>query len=194
MDFRECLRRVRDGDRSALEELFARWRPLLHLQARRMLGAELSARVDPSDVVQEACTQAFQDLAQFRGQSEGEWVAWLRTLVTGQAAMSRRRHFADKRDPQREQAGIETADVVAGPVQAAIDHEQAARLATALAALPPDMREVVLRRVFEREPFEVVAQTLGRSPGAARVLWTRSLRRLRQLLDESSGSPVHRHG
>src|SRR5262249_7399783 len=72
--FTERLSLGRTGDPAALAELFARWRPLLYLQARRLLGSEFSARVDPSDVVQDACTQAFQNLAQFRGQSEAEWV------------------------------------------------------------------------------------------------------------------------
>ena len=39
-----------------------------------------------------------------------------------------------------------------------------------------------LRRVFLREPFDGLAQALGRSPGSIRVVWTRALRRLRQLL------------
>jgi DNA-directed RNA polymerase specialized sigma24 family protein len=49
-------------------------------------------------------------------------------------------------------------------------------------------REVVLRRVFDHEPFEEIARALGRSPGACRVVWTRALRRLRQLLTESDPS------
>jgi DNA-directed RNA polymerase specialized sigma24 family protein len=44
------------------------------------------------------------------------------------------------------------------------------------------MREVVVRRVFDQQPFEVVAQALDRSPGATRVLWTRALRQLRDAL------------
>jgi hypothetical protein len=49
MSFADRLARGRAGDRAALEELFAPWRPLLRLQAGQRLGAELSARVDPVD-------------------------------------------------------------------------------------------------------------------------------------------------
>ena len=102
MSFAERLARGRAGDRIALEELFVPWRPLLRLQAHQLLGSELCARIDPSDVVQEAWTQAFAGLDQFRGGSEGEWVNWLRALVAGQAANVRRFHHAGKRTPRRE--------------------------------------------------------------------------------------------
>jgi RNA polymerase sigma-70 factor (ECF subfamily) len=184
MSFSEQLTLGRTGDAAALEGLFERWRPLLRLQARRLLGAELSARVDPSDVVQEALAQAFQDLDQFRGQTEGEWVAWLRQVVTGQAAKMRRHHLAEKRDARGDRAlpPAGTPDSGHGPLTQSLDREQAAHLAAAIEGLPGPMREVILRRVFHQEPFETVAQALGRSPGAARVLWTRALRLLREKL------------
>jgi RNA polymerase sigma-70 factor (ECF subfamily) len=187
MSFSEQLTRGRAGDTAALDVLLERWRPLLWLQARRRLGSDLSARVDPADVVQEAVTQAWQDLARFRGRSEGEWVAWLRTIVAGQAAKVRRHHQADKRDGGREEALPEAgpADHSAGPVTRVLQHEQAAQLARAVEGLPEPMREVVLRRVFHQEPFDVVARAVNRSPGATRVLWTRAIRLLRERLHAS---------
>jgi RNA polymerase sigma-70 factor (ECF subfamily) len=188
MTFGERLARARAGDRTALEELFSPWRSLLRLQADQSLGVELSARVDPSDIVQEACAQAFSNLEQFRGSSEGEWVNWLRCIIVGQAANVRRYHHADKRDLKREKASPSSAPGASSldPVKALLFREQDARLAAALEALPPDMRTVVVRRVFHQEPFEVVARGLNRSPGATRVLWTRALRRLRELLGNDS--------
>jgi len=183
-DFARRLTLSRDGDPSALDGLFARWRPLLWLQARRLLGPELSARVDPSDVVQESFTQACRDLNSFRGRTEGEWVAWLRQLVTGHAAKARRHHRAARRDAGLEGAPADSgvADSSLGPAAKAVDAEEALRLAAAIEGLPAAMREVVLRRVFHQEPFEALARELGCSPGAARVNWTRALRKLRQAL------------
>ncbi len=187
MSFEERLTQGRNGDPAALDQLFERWRLLLRLQARKLLGAELSARVDPSDVVQEALTQAFQSLNQFRGRTEEEWLGWLRSIVTGQAAKIRRHHRADKRDAGCDQAlplaGL--ADAAAGPVSCALDREQTLRLAAAVEELPEPMREVIVRRVFYQEPFDIVAGAMNRSPGAARVLWTRAIRQLRQTLANS---------
>jgi RNA polymerase sigma-70 factor (ECF subfamily) len=184
-DFASSLARSRQGDRAALEELFARWRPLLRLEARRLLGADLAARLDPSDVVQESLAQAFRDLPGFRGQTTGEWVAWLRRIVAGQAARARRRHRADCRSPDHEiVAPGELADDIPAPGANLVDEEEAARLAAALEQLPAAMREVVVRRVFDEQPFEALARDMGCSPGAARVTWTRAIARLRQILDE----------
>jgi DNA-directed RNA polymerase specialized sigma24 family protein len=52
--------------------------------------------------------------------------------------------------------------------------------------LPDPMRQVVVRRVFQREPFETIAASLGCSSGAARVMWTRALRKLRAALPPQS--------
>jgi RNA polymerase sigma-70 factor (ECF subfamily) len=188
MTFAERLARGRAGDRAALDELFQPWRPLLRLQADQLLGPELSARVEPSDVVQEACAYAFAHLDQFRGGSEGEWVNWLRTVLAGQAANIRRHHHTGKRSPVWESAQpVESLPAAASdPENALLLAEQDAQLAAALEALPADMRAVVVLRVFHRDSFEEVAGKLGRSPAATRVLWTRALRRLRQLLDNEA--------
>jgi RNA polymerase sigma-70 factor (ECF subfamily) len=182
--FAECLTRGRNGDRASLDDLFDRWRPLLRLQARQLLGADLAARVDPSDVVQESFAQAFADLPAFRGHTEAEWVAWLRRIVAGQAAKARRHHRARRRSPQREQgADSGAATPGPGPSSVVLNEERAARLAAAVEQLPATMREVVLRRVFDNQPFEEIGADLGCSAGAARVTWTRALRRLRGVLE-----------
>jgi RNA polymerase sigma-70 factor (ECF subfamily) len=183
--FEDTLARSRAGDRGALEGLFAPWRPLLRLQARQLLGPVLAGRVDPSDVVQESLAQAYADLGAFRGRDEAAWVAWLRAIVAGHAAKAYRHHLAARRNPGREGGDAERlADTrVETPAAALLNREDAARLAAALETLPEAMREVVVRRTFDGEPFEQVARAVGRSPGAARVLWTRALRRLREVLD-----------
>jgi RNA polymerase sigma-70 factor (ECF subfamily) len=185
--FEDTLGRSRAGDRDALESLFAPWRPLLRLQAQQFLGPALAGRVDPSDVVQESLAQAYRDLGQFRGGDEGAWVAWLRAIVAGHAAKACRHHLAAKRHPGREGGGF-AAQVVdtraTSPDAALLGREEAARLAVAIDALNEPLREVVVRRAFHGEPFGQVAQALGRSEGAARVLWVRALRRLRQALDQ----------
>jgi RNA polymerase sigma-70 factor (ECF subfamily) len=153
--FAEWLERARRADRSALDQLLGRWRPLLWLQARAVLRSELSARVDPSDIVQETLTQAFEDLPKFRGQTEAQWGAWLRSMVAGHAAKVWRYHSAVKRDFARDLALTDTftADQTERPEGQAIDQEEAALLAEAIAKLPDTMREVVVRRAFDGQAF-----------------------------------------
>jgi RNA polymerase sigma factor (sigma-70 family) len=58
------------------------------------------------------------------------------------------------------------------------------RLSSAVEELPNDMRTAIVMRIFHQQPWNVVAEALGRSPGAVRVLWTRAIRRLRETLVE----------
>ena len=151
-----------------------------------MIDSRFTARVDSSDVVQDAMTQACRDAHQFRGQTEGEWVQWLRRILVFQATKLRRRHSADKRSIGREAASrvdpaIESSD---GPLQTIIERDQLAHLAEAVEQLNANMREVVMRRVFDQQSFDDVAHAMQCTPAAARVTWTRAIRKLRTLLDQ----------
>ena len=64
--------------------------------------------------------------------------------------------------------------------------EQAVLLADALEKLPADYREIFLMRNLEHIPFAEIAVRTGRSPGAARMLWTRTIKKLSQLLEEDA--------
>ena len=55
-----------------------RYRAYLHLLARTRLNTWQHGQVDPSDLVQQTLLQAHRKREQFRGQTEGEWRAWLR--------------------------------------------------------------------------------------------------------------------
>jgi RNA polymerase sigma-70 factor (ECF subfamily) len=53
-------------------------------------------------------------------------------------------------------------------------------MAEALSRLPEDMQQVLLGRHLDGASYGVLAERLGRSEGAVRVLYTRALRRLRE--------------
>jgi RNA polymerase sigma-70 factor (ECF subfamily) len=59
------LQRAQTGDRQAFEELFARHRPYLRQLVELRLDPRLRARVDPSDVVQEAYLEAFRRVSTY---------------------------------------------------------------------------------------------------------------------------------
>jgi RNA polymerase sigma-70 factor (ECF subfamily) len=184
--FRERIARLRRGEVDA-SELVAKWRPLLRLRARGLLGRELSARADSSDVVQEALSQAIRDADRFRGTTEGEWMAWLQTILSGQAAKLRRFHHAEKRNVQMEMAAPSdiASEHSSNPIVGLVRHEHMLQLAKAIESLPESMRAVVVLRAFDQHSFEQIGAAMGRSPGAVRVLWTRAIRQLRGIMDGS---------
>jgi RNA polymerase sigma-70 factor (ECF subfamily) len=196
-DVPECLlSQARAGDAAALGRLLELYRNYLRLQARALMGAGLRVRLDPSDLVQETFLEAHRDFARFMGQSEGEIVAWLRRILVRNLADQLKRHRAAGRDYRRQQSleaklersSLDVQAALAGglstPSVRAARREQAVVLADALAELPADYREVIVLRHLERLKFDEIADRLGRSSGAVRMLWTRALEKLHGLLED----------
>lgn len=171
------------------------YRPLLRLLADRELGTRLQAKVDASDIVQQAMLEAIRGLSDFRGDSEGEWQAWLRRILARQISREVRRHRGTlKRGAANEvsidqslaqssqRLGAMLAVDQTSPSQHAIGNERAAAVAEVLDRLPADYRKVIALRNLEGLPHEEVARRMNRSVGAVRMLWLRALAQLREEL------------
>ncbi|HEY7312776.1 MAG TPA: sigma-70 family RNA polymerase sigma factor [Gemmataceae bacterium] len=197
----ELIRRCRAGEVGARDQLFARYQHYLYVLAQAQLGRRLRTKCAPSDLVQQTLLEAHRDFGGFQGRHEGELLAWLRRILAHNLFNEARRYGAQQRDAEREisidrvQAGIDRSSVAlerclasGGPTpsQLALEHESAVRLADALARLPEDYQNVLLLRVFEELPAEEVAQRMGRSAGAVRMLQMRALTALRQEMDNDT--------
>ena len=190
----ELIDRCRRGEETARELLFDRYRHYLRLLAEAQLGRRLRVKCDPSDLVQLTLLEAHRDFAGFQGTHESDLLAWLRRILAHNL-YNEARHFAtQQRDAGREvsleqvQAGLEhssaclgrcLADDVPPPSKIAAEREDATRLADTLARLPEDYQTVLLLRVFEGLPTEEVAERMGRTAGAVRMLQLRALTALR---------------
>ncbi len=190
------LSQARAGDAAALGQLFELYRNYLRLIARSMLDGALRLKLDASDLVQESFLKAHRQFSGFAGRDEPELMAWLRQILVrtlaDQARYYRRRSRNVRRQVSLEQllehaggaAQQALADSLPSPSSLAVRRERAVLLADALEKLPPDYREVFVLRNIEHIPFNEIAVRMSRSPGAARVLWTRAMQRLSQLLEE----------
>ena len=108
-DPQRLLAQARKGDADCLGALLRLYRNYLHLLARTQIDLHLQGRASPSDVVQEAFTQACANFGQFRGGSEQELLAWLRRiLVNTLAGVVEKQVKAHKRDVR--QGGIRGAN------------------------------------------------------------------------------------
>jgi hypothetical protein len=124
VDSNTLVERAKAGDRQAVAELLGLYRNYLLLLARVHIDSNLQAKADPSDLVQETFLMAARDFPQFRGETEAEFVAWLRQILanTG-AAMIRRYKGTRSRELGREQQFEEQLDrssmalgrLIAGP-------------------------------------------------------------------------------
>ena len=107
------MRRTARDDIRSIED----YRDYLLLLVRLQMGPRLRAKLDASDVVQQAILHAHERRAQFRGATEGEWLAWLRAILANALAAAARRFDAQARDPGRErslEAELERSSVPAG--------------------------------------------------------------------------------
>jgi len=172
----------------------------LHLLAEAQLDRRLRVRFSPSDLVQETFLEAHRDFPQFRGATEGEFLAWLRQILVHNLIVAVRRHFeAGKRDVRREvsleqvrsQMDTSALGVVAALAQAGTSpsdrvqrEELLVALADDLAGLPQDYREVIVLRHLQGCSFAEVAQRMDRNEGAVRMLWLRAIGQLRSRMNE----------
>jgi RNA polymerase sigma-70 factor (ECF subfamily) len=171
------------------------YRQYLRVLARLNLDPRLQGKVDPSDAVQETLLKAHQGLEGFRGGSDAEMAAWLRTILANTLADALRRFQAEARDVglevslkqavEQSSARLE-AWLVAGhssPQEKAMRQEEILALAQALGQLPEDQRRAVELRHLGGCTVGEVAEQMGRSKEAVAKLLLRGVGRLRQLLN-----------
>jgi RNA polymerase sigma-70 factor (ECF subfamily) len=175
-------------------QLLEKFRDYLRLLARLHLDPRLRGKLDASDVVQQTLLEAYEKRDQFRGATEGEWLAWLRQALAHNLADALRAFGQARRDVARERALEEAvgsssrrleawlAAEQSSPSQRAERHEGAARLAEALSALPDDNREALVLHYCEGRPLADIAVQLGRTPAAVAGLLKRGLKQLRARL------------
>jgi RNA polymerase sigma-70 factor (ECF subfamily) len=188
----EFVNRMGQPDERPLEG----YRDYLRLLARTQMDPRLQAKLDASDIAQQAILQAHQAQDQFRGRTEGEKLAWLRTILANVLAASLRRFEAKARDIGRERSlegelelsssrleCLFAADQ-SSPSQRAVRGEELLRLAAALSRLPHEQRQAVELHYLKGLQVADVAEQMGRSRAAVVGLLFRGLKKLRQLLQE----------
>ncbi|WZU48011.1 sigma-70 family RNA polymerase sigma factor [Stieleria varia] len=194
---------ARAGDRDALGRLLQWYGNYLTVLASTQLDRRLRRRLNPSDIVQEAMMAAHRDFGDFRGQSQGELLCWLRSILIHTLHRSFAKHIkVEKRDVRREisldhvtnrleESASNFAAILpavgpspSAPMQA---RERCVELANQLSQLKPSYREVITLRVLQGLSFEEIATRMDRNCGAVRMLWLRALEAFRTIGDLKSG-------
>ncbi len=190
---------VRRGEPGALAQFLELRKPALLSFIEHRLGAALRGKVEPPDLFQELAVKALRELPQtnLEGRDPFGWLCYL----AEQCIVDGHRHFAaGKRASGREVAGNMkigegSQDLVAllaasmtTPTQAVVRSERERRLAEAMATLPEEHREALRLRYVEGLPTKDVAARLGKSDVAIRVLLTRLIQKLQELLGPAEES------
>jgi RNA polymerase sigma-70 factor (ECF subfamily) len=195
----DLIRTARAGCQQALGRLSEHARPYLNLLAEHHWPGRLRRHLDPADLVQETFGDICRGFHTFRGNTEPEWIEWLRQVLRHNMVSARRRLLAQKRRADRTVSldGMPPGEVIARewllslstPGTRAVKAEAIARLADALDQLTPEQYRVVLLRYYEGWTYREIGEALGSSEDAIRQFWYRILLKLRELLGGTDESP-----
>jgi RNA polymerase sigma-70 factor (ECF subfamily) len=196
-DTEDLIARASAGDDSARQQLLVRYRDRLRRMVTVRLDRRLAARVDPSDVVQEALLEAAQKLSGYLREQPLPFYPWLRRLAWEHLIKMHQRHIAArKRSTSREaqpipalsdESVLELAQRLVAPGTSPSNHllreELRERMRAALAQLAEGDREVLVLRYLEQLSMSDIAGVLDVNEGAVKMRHTRALRRICSLLE-----------
>jgi len=192
----QLLQKLQAGDAQALAQFLEQQRRPLLAYIDRQLGPALRQKVEPEDVLQETAIQALRYLPQ-TDLSQHDPFGWLcqlaeqRIIDAHRKLVESQKRAAEREVPLQAPVGREgqgqLLDLLVAsmttPSEAFSRDARAIRLQEALNQLPEENRTALRLRYVDGLPSKEIAQRLGKSDGAVRVLLTRTLARLQQILE-----------
>lgn len=187
------------GNDSAAQSLLGRCRPRLRRMVAVHMDSRLSARVDASDVVQEALAEAYQKLPTYLQTRPVSFYPWIRQIAWQRLLKIHRTHMtADRRSVRHEapeELSLADESVVqlaerfiaadTEPPQRVIRSELRQRISLALEGLDASDRELLVMRYLEHMSLKEVAESLSITLEAAKKRHARALEQLQLDLDKS---------
>jgi RNA polymerase sigma-70 factor, ECF subfamily len=161
------------GNSDAFATLVERYdRAVYHLAYRTLRDVE-----EARDATQEAFFKAFRSLRTFK--PGAKFSTWIFAIAYHGCCdrLSRRKHYTGDELPERADAGP-------GPEQQVIDLDRAARLRSAIEALPEKYRTVITLFHLQGKQYDEIASVLGLPMGTVKTHLFRAKEQLRRLLGE----------
>ena len=193
----EALREAGADRPKLLGTLFDENRDRLRKMVQIRMDPLLRARVDPSDVVQEAYVEVSTRLADYLADPRVPFFVWIR-LTTAQHLVTLYRHHvgAQKRDARRQvpmDRGVlpaassavmarQLVGALTTPSGAAVKEEVRKQIEDGLEAMNTQDREILVMRHFEELTNRETAAELGIQESAASKRYLRALQRMRKVL------------
>ena len=185
---RYLIVQAKQGDRSALNQLYSVYSERVRWMLRFRMGGEFRSKLESMDLVQDTFIHAFSGLDGFTYNNEGDFVRWLSKIAENEFLGNLKKLHADKRDMRKEvrlnnfhpntSAGFVG---IIGPVETTTPSvimsrkEELDKLARAIDELKPEYREVIVLTKIDGLSYEEIAGKLDKSPDAVRMLATRAM-------------------
>jgi len=177
-----AMLRLADGEDLALNEIIDRWQRRVIAFLLRMTGNEAAA----VDLAQETFVHVYQGRARYR--PTGTFSTWLFAIAANLARHHLRwqsRHPAVSLDASTADGDTSARDLPStsdDPSQASLRHERATLVQSAIADLPPDLREAIVLSEYEGMSYQEIAAISDCTTKAVESRLYRARHHLRQKL------------
>ncbi len=191
----ELLEAIKNGDADSLiQYLELRRGDLLSVILSKM-GPALQKKVEAEDIYQEICASAVRSADQIQFTQAGPF-NWFCELADRRIVDEQRKFASLKRDSSRERGihGKGDDDIglvnllvasITSPSRAFSRQQKEFHLLEAMEQLPDLQKQVLDLRYSQGKSSKQIAERIGKSDGATRVLLTRALKSLKKLLNEN---------
>ncbi len=196
------LERLKDGDRDTVAEFINEHHPQLSAVINKNLSDQLKRKVEANDILQEVTISALSSYEEIDFEQKAPF-SWLCQLAERRIIDAHRKYIgAQKRSAQKEvglnapagggadgeQKGLIDLLVLSmtSPSQAFSRGQKEFALLEALDTLPDESKQALQMRYVEGLPSKEIAEHLGKTDGATRVLLTRSLGKLQSILSQNN--------
>lgn len=195
------IRLAAQGDAVSWQRLTDRYRDKLRSMVAYRLDRRIQARLDASDVVQEAFLDAANRLPSYIAAPEVPFFIWMRALVQQRMGMAHRDHLGRAKRSAAMEVDSPTFDSSRAIALALLDNhispsedvrrkELGEKMKSQLDLLEPLDREVLMMRHFEHLTNSEVALALNISAPAASQRYGRALRRLKDIMVDLLGHSI----
>ncbi len=180
---RQLVVQAKEGDKSALNQLYGAYAERVRWMVRLRMGKELRVKLDSMDVVQEALFSALEGLGDFTYKNEGDFLRWLAKIAQNALRDNLDRLHADKRDIRKEVrldnyrqttgagfVGTPGAIEATTPSVIMSKKEDLYKLEKAIDELKPEYREVIVLTKIEGLSYREIGSRLSKSPDAVRMM------------------------
>ena len=179
----QWIDQARQGDADAFERLVRLYEKRVYALTSRMCRNP----TDAEEAAQEAFLAAWQGLAFFRG--EASFSTWLYRLASNACVDLLRRENRHRANagPSLDDADLtlDPADGSPSPHALAERAELRQQIETALAALPPEYRQVLILREMHQRTYDEIAENCSLDLGTVKSRISRGRKRLRKILLDS---------
>ena len=175
----DLVRRVRNNDPLAFEELYARYSPRVFGYLFQRLNGDAE---EAEDLTADVFARVYEKIDAFQPQG-APLSAWVFRIAHNRLI------DAVRRRPRQTQVTLDEApELAAGPVFGGVEQSVAMdQIKAGLARLTPEQRQVIILRFLEGKSLAETAAVVGRNEDAVKKLQARGLASLRRGMECLSG-------